>query len=119
NLTGMALLVYALIASVGAPLFEELVFRGFLFNMLRSSLRGKNAMRLLRSGTVADVTAIAASSAVFAVSHQQFHPTTLVLLFTLGCVHAELYRRSGSLPLSMLLHLTNNGLVMLSIAMAR
>ncbi len=152
--SGGDFLMFALMAVVGAPIFEEIVFRGFIFQMIRSSLRREatsvkltevpekgrwlglrqmfirfdntlrlwahglsNGIRSLLGGSRTEFTAVVLSSMLFSVMHLQFHPTTLVLLFLLGCVHAELYRRTGSLYCSMLLHATNNGIEVLRLAM--
>lgn len=152
--TGGNFLMFALMAAVGAPIFEEIIFRGFLFQMIRSSLKRQSEELQLRTlpetgsflglrrawvhvdntlrtwshqagvklrgligGVRADLAAVIISSMLFSLMHMQFNPTTLVLLFLLGCVHAELYRRTGSLYCSMLLHATNNGLEVLKLAM--
>lgn len=145
--TGGNFLMFAIMAAVGAPIFEELVFRGFLFQVLRGGLKmqlppaelltvptsGKylglrrlwaTADNWVRSsshavsafvhrvlgGRRAELSAILLSSFMFAVLHMQFQPSALVLLFLLGCIHAELYRRTGSLYCSMVLHALNNGI---------
>lgn len=147
SLSGGNFLLFALMAAVGAPIVEEIAFRGFLFQMLRSGLKrepgpfvprqlpasgwlvgprrllamGANLYRcavhwiaagFVRTfgGSLADFSAVVLSALVFSVMHLQFHPTTLVLLFVLGVIHAELYRRTGSLYCSILLHALNNGL---------
>lgn len=152
--TGGNFLLFAVMAAIGAPIFEELVFRGFLFQVIRGSLksalpdaqlvavpntgsflafrrRWAIADNWLRSrsqsvtrffhrclgGWRADITAVLLSSIMFAVLHLQFQPTALVLLFLLGAVHAELYRRTGSLYCSMLLHALNNGFVVIMLAL--
>jgi membrane protease YdiL (CAAX protease family) len=152
--TGGNFVLFALMAAIGAPIFEELVFRGFLYQVVRSVLRqpGKelelakeptagqrflglrlmwmradNFVRQLSHPPVAwvqarlrscpDLVAMLLSSTVFALIHMQFNPTTLVLLFALGCIHAELYRRTGSLWCSILLHALNNGLDVYQIGM--
>lgn len=142
--TGGNFLAFALMAVIGAPLFEEVIFRGFLFQIIRSSLRNDHSQLVqklaptegrflwLRQWTIRlgnlvrrvchpvssvvlkflgrspDLFGVVLSSAIFSLVHFQFHPSTLVLLFVLGCVHAELYRRTGSLWCSILLHGLNN-----------
>lgn len=151
--SGGNFILFALMAAVGAPIFEEIVFRGFLFQVIRGVLRkdlppvvlasapasGKylsirrtwtaldNWVRTVSDGiarrtrailgTRPDFTAILVSSAMFALLHLQFQPTALVLLFLMGCVHAEVYRRTGSLYCSIALHAINNGLAVCMIAM--
>jgi membrane protease YdiL (CAAX protease family) len=151
--TGGNFLAFALMAVIGAPLFEELIFRGFLYQVLRSGLRRdpkalvmkenptegnflwlrklwvrtdncmrrltypiKNSVHGFLRGSP-DLFAMLISSAVFSLIHMQFNPTTLVLLFVVGCVHAELYRRTGSLWCSIALHALNNGIDVLKIGM--
>lgn len=115
KLSGWDLLRFALMAAVAAPIFEEIVFRGFLFQGLRSNLR-KGALSN-RVG-LADFAAVIISSAIFSLAHMQFNPTTMLMLFLLGCLHAELYRRTGSLYCSMMLHAVNNGLQVLLLVFA-
>lgn len=115
SLSGWDLFRFAIMAAVAAPIFEEIVFRGFLFQGLRTNLRrGIFANR----GGMADFVAVVVSSAVFSLAHMQFNPTTMLMLFLLGCLHAELYRRSGSLYCSMMLHAVNNGLQVLLLVLA-
>lgn len=111
-------LIFGLIAVIGAPLFEETVFRGFLMNGLRASLREGKVFNLLgRSEGWADFFAVVLSAACFALMHLQFNPTTLLMLFLLGCIMGELYRRSGSLYCPMIFHAINNGLAFIILAM--
>lgn len=119
QLSGGNLVAFFLMAAVGAPILEEIVFRGFLFQALRSGLRNGFWARLLgnRAG-LADLAAIVVSAACFSVAHLQFNPVTMLMLFLLGCLHAEVYRRSGSLIPSMFLHAINNGLAVLLLAMS-
>ena len=122
--TGGNFVLFALMAVVGAPVFEELVFRGFLFQVIRCSLKreakpGTISGALLRvfGGKRAELSAIVLSSIMFSLMHMQFQPTTMVLLFQLGCVQAEIFRRTGSLYSGMLLHALNNGLEVLKLAL--
>ncbi len=148
--TGGNFLLFAVMAVVGAPIFEELVFRGFLYQILRSSLARpleaftprqlpacgicrlygqlKNFvngwthcvaafMHRIFGGKRAEISAIVLSSLAFSLLHMQFNPTTLVLLFMMGCVQAELYRRTGSLYCGMLLHAVNNGIDVLKLGL--
>lgn len=151
--TGGNFILFALMAAVGAPIFEEIVFRGFLYNIIATSLsrprapfapmtapttgwmvglrawivRRRNALNRWGHnfgervhsvlGRYPALTAIIVSSLLFSVMHLQFAPTTLVLLFVLGCIHAELYRRTGSLYCSILLHAMNNGIEVFKLGM--
>jgi len=81
--------VLAILAvSVIAPLAEETLFRGFLFGWLR--------------GRVPLWLAVAVSSLVFALAHGEL--ALLLPTFTLGCLLALIYERSGSLVPGMIVH---------------
>lgn len=167
--SGGNIAIWFVMAAILAPLFEELVFRGFLFQALRSTFyewhSGKSEtkaetaeqpperswlVRLLLSPVTllvwpfarlgkwlapagkrtagwlgryvvntpgrADLAAVVVSGALFALEHMQFQPVTLVLLFSMGVILAELFRRTGSLWPGILLHALNNGMVVLLIA---
>lgn len=89
----LSLVVFAVTATVLAPLYEELVFRGVLLPAL-----------VTRFGAVAGV---AITSALFAVAHLslvEFAP-----LFVLGIVLGWLRLKSGGLSRSVLMHAAWNG----------
>lgn len=86
-----------LLAVVGAPLIEELMFRGYLYSALRARL-----------GPVASVML---SSAFFA----GIHPQGIIgfpLLFTIGAALATLREWRGSLIAPILAHACTNGVSM-------
>jgi membrane protease YdiL (CAAX protease family) len=124
--TGGNFVLFALMAVVGAPVFEELVFRGFLYQVIRCSLKrepkagtiGGFIVRVF-GGDRSELSAIVLSSVMFSLMHMQFQPTTMVLLFLLGVVQAEIFRRTGSLYSGMLLHALNNGLEVLKLALGQ
>lgn len=97
QLRGMSFLIFGLITVVGAPIFEELVFRGFVFNMLRHSF-----------GTTwrSDLAAAVVSGAIFAAGHMTL--TGFPELFIVGVGLALMYRHTGSLYGSMTMHALNN-----------
>ncbi len=101
-----ALLIFSVLAVFAAPLFEELIFRGFVFNVLRTSLRAERLRKILRSDNAADWAATFISAALFAAAHLSL--AAIPALFITGVVLAELYRRSGTLIAPMLLHGVNN-----------
>lgn len=110
---------FALLAAVAAPFFEEVVFRGFLFQALRTSLhKGRLFAWLGNRKGLADFLAVTVSAAIFSVQHMQFHPVTLLLLFLMGCMLAEVYRRSGSLWVPIVLHAVSNGIAVVALGMA-
>jgi hypothetical protein len=71
-----------------APLFEETIFRGFLFGGLRQRLGWQYAALI--------------SSAIFAASHLSI--AAFIPTFTLGFLFAYLYQRSNSIWPGIILH---------------
>lgn len=111
QLHGIYFLAAALTAMLGAPFFEEIVFRGFLYNSLRSILhKGKFSF----TEPAAHMVAMLASSAVFAFAHHNNLISTMVLM-VFAMIITELYRRSGSLYCAMLLHAMNNTVAMIGL----
>jgi membrane protease YdiL (CAAX protease family) len=106
----------AVLMVVCAPFFEELIFRGFLYSMLRKSFRGERMSRFLRTGNAADWAAALLSGLAFALAHM--NPSGILLYTAVGVISAELYRRSGSLIPSMLLHAMNNLLGVIALWMS-
>lgn len=84
-----AVLMFAVMLVVGAPVVEELAFRGLLFNSLRKRGVGV-AWTLVISGLA------------FALVHLE--PTRLMLLVALGLILGIVRWRTGSLVASMLTH---------------
>jgi hypothetical protein len=82
-----------------APIVEELLFRGLLYRYLR--------------GRTGIVLAVALSALVFAVLHVVIPP-----LLVMGIVLAILTERTGSLLPGIVLHATNNAMVVLAIWLA-
>ncbi len=83
------------------PLAEEILFRGLLFGALG---------RWLRTGWV-----ILVSSMLFAAIH--FDSAFFLPLFFLGLVLGWARAKSGSLGLPLLIHIVNNGLAILALAL--
>ncbi len=79
------------LASVAAPVFEEFIFRGLIFNGLRRSM--------------ALLPAVLTSAAVFAVIHP---PLAMLPVFALGCAAAWAFVRGGGLLAAMLTHALYN-----------
>jgi membrane protease YdiL (CAAX protease family) len=94
-----ALLCFAFTASVAAPFFEEIMFRGFLLPSLTRYLPVWGAIGL--------------SSFLFALAHQNL--SEVIPLMTLGCVLGMVYTRSRNLLSSMLVHSLWNGGTLLSL----
>jgi hypothetical protein len=84
----VAITIFFLTAAVAAPIFEEILFRGFLLPSLTRYIPVWGA--------------IALSSLLFAVAHLSL--SEVLPLTVLGMVLAFVYARSGNLLSSMLLH---------------
>lgn len=90
----IAILIFGLTACVAAPLFEEMIFRGFLLPSLTRYLPVWGA--------------IVSSSLLFAIAHLSL--SEVLPLATLGIVLGVVYTRSRNLLAPMLLHsLWNSG----------
>jgi len=94
-----ALISFGFTASLAAPFFEEIVFRGFLLASLTRYLPVWGA--------------IALSSLIFALAHQNL--SEVLPLTVLGCVLGFVYTRSKNLLSSMLVHSLWNGGTLLSL----
>jgi membrane protease YdiL (CAAX protease family) len=105
-LKGTSLAIMISIALL-APVIEEIIFRGFLFRILRANFH-ERACFAQRSG-LADFAAIFLSALVFGLMHLNF--SALPFYIVLGGVFAESYRRTGCLYVPMVAHFLNNSLV--------
>jgi hypothetical protein len=100
---GPLLVAFALIACAGAPIFEELTFRGFIFNAL------------LRYMPV--WLAVTLSAVLFGLAHwQPGNAGAIVPLIFGGAVLAVVYYRSGSLVASMMTHGLFNAFTVAAVA---
>jgi len=98
--------VFALCAVVGAPVFEELCFRGLVFASVAKWAAGAG----LR-GPVPWATVVAAL--LFALIHLE--PVRIPVLLTIGLVLAVLRARTGRVGASIVAHALNNSVAILSI----
>jgi membrane protease YdiL (CAAX protease family) len=116
TLSGPALLIFGLGASFAGPFFEEIIFRGFIYNMFCKvfSDRWNPGSKFTRITGL--VLANVLSAALFAGLHMTL--SAFVPLFMFGVVAAELYRRSGNIYASMLMHFLNNGSITLIMLLA-
>jgi membrane protease YdiL (CAAX protease family) len=96
--SGWARLGLFLLVAVGAPLWEEIFFRGVLYGALRR-----------RFGVAAGCVA---SATLFSLLHPQL-PLGFLPIFFLGAMLALLYEWRRSLVPGMVLHALNNGLIFL------
>ena len=95
----VALVIFFLTAAIAAPLFEEVLFRGFLLPSLT---------RYMSAGW-----AIVVSSFIFAVAHLSL--SEVIPLMTLGIVLGFIYTRSRNLLAPMLLHSLWNSATMIGL----
>lgn len=89
---------------IAAPIFEETLFRGFVFTGIQESHLGTGA-------------AIVFSSAFWAIIHTQYGAFDLISIFLLGIVFSVARIASGSLLLPIILHGTFNLFAILEMAL--
>lgn len=109
TLGGSALFLMAALAMIG-PVMEEIIFRGFLFNVLRSSLSRKFGLAFTT------LVSLFGSAFVFGVMHMNL--PALPFYMVLGAVYAEAYRRSGSLVVPVIAHVLNNSMIVIALLLA-
>ncbi len=78
-----------------APIFEEIVFRGFLFSRLQYSLLGKSG-------------AVLATSLIFTAIHSQYQGIELITLFTLALLLAMVRLKTNNINYCIAIHMLNN-----------
>jgi membrane protease YdiL (CAAX protease family) len=93
NQTGIVLVIFVLMAMFGAPIVEELAFRGLLYGAL--------AKAHVNEHLVVAITAL-----VFALFH--FEPKRFIILFAIGLILGEVRRRTGSTSAAIVAHIVNN-----------
>jgi len=89
-----AMFVFAVAVMVGAPIVEEIAFRGLFFNALR-----KKGLGVLLT--------ILISAAVFAAFH--FEPIRFFILLPIGILYGWLRWKTGALGAPIIAHMINNG----------
>ena len=97
---GAQLLLALLVVGVGAPLSEELLFRGFLFSALAGSRLGFGGAALV-------------TSASWAALHYGYTPIGLTEVFLVGLLFAWLLWRTGSLWVAIFCHALYNSFIIL------
>lgn len=80
---------------LAGPVFEEVLFRGFMF-------RGIQASRLGNTG------AIGITAALWAVTHVQYDAYLIATIFALGILLGAARARTGSLYLTIAMHMATN-----------
>jgi membrane protease YdiL (CAAX protease family) len=119
SMHGLSFGLMALLA-ITAPIFEEVIFRGFLYGSLRAALHkrlpAKDAPDYGSKVFRYDLLACFGSALMFGLMHMNL--AGLPLYVAIGMVLAEAYRRSGSLYVPIIGHFINNGtLVLLMVLM--
>lgn len=104
NTETMWLLFFAVV--IAAPLWEELLFRGFL-------------MRGLQSSFITGVGAVVITSAVWAMIHFQYEWQYLVMVFVVGLVLGCARLITGSVYVPIMMHALNNALAFAQLALLR
>jgi membrane protease YdiL (CAAX protease family) len=98
------------IGVIKAPLLEELVFRGALFNVLRFVF-GKVVSSFTPQGNSwALYSAIALSSIAFGLAHQELYFGIFLMHTVFGAFAAHLYYRTGTIFAPIALHMLNNAM---------
>lgn len=110
QLSGAAMGIMMVQTLLVAPFLEEIVHRGFVYNILRSSLRVSLSGHLW----LAEVLASVIGAGLFAVLHV-FGASDVWPIFIGTLVLNELYRRTGSLVCPIFLHVMMNAWVWYSI----
>jgi membrane protease YdiL (CAAX protease family) len=93
NQSGIVLVVFVLLAMFGAPIVEEIAFRGLLFGALLKSHVNEHLVVVI-------------SALVFALFH--FEPKRFLILFAIGMILGEVRRRTGSTSAAIVAHVVNN-----------
>lgn len=93
NQTGAVLVIFVLLAMFGAPIVEEIAFRGMLYGAL--------AKAHVNEHLVVVITAL-----IFALFH--FESKRFLILFAIGMLLGEVRRRTGSTSAAIVAHVVNN-----------
>jgi len=93
NQTGFVLVLFVLMAMFGAPIVEEIAFRGMLYGALSKAHVNEHLV-------------VAITALVFALFH--FEPKRFLILFAIGLIFGEVRRRTGSTSAAMVAHIVNN-----------
>ncbi len=108
TLTGWQILPMMISTLVVSPVMEELVFRGYVYNVMRTSFR----TAMSRYTFAAELIAMLLSAALFTIVHAfGASPFGLLTIFIGSLIMTELYRRTGSLAAPVLMHFVLNAAI--------
>ncbi|WP_057740643.1 CPBP family intramembrane glutamic endopeptidase [Limosilactobacillus secaliphilus] len=96
-----ALILMSIAAVVLSPIAEELIFRGILMNLFYKD--DAYWLPILLSGLM------------FTLAHSSTTPISYLIYFYMGAVFAYIYRRTGRLTNTILLHALNNLLALIAL----
>ena len=85
-----------------APIFEELVFRGFIFARLQRSVLGKSGALIL-------------TSLIFTLIHSQYQGIELFALFTFAILLGLIRIKTNNIKYCILIHALNNTLSLMAL----
>ncbi len=93
NQQGVVLIIFLLMIMFGAPIVEEIAFRGLLFGALtKANLSG--------------ITSVFVSAGIFSLFH--FELSRVLILFVIGLILGEVRRRTGSTLAAVAAHFVVN-----------
>jgi uncharacterized protein len=111
---GGAFVMIALLTVLGAPFFEELFFRGLLFQGLLAMFGGRAKAA---SSWVVLASAVLLDGLLFGLAHAEFEQLAGLALF--GCILAFVVYKTKRLGMSMVAHASFNLVAVLAIASNR
>ena len=91
---------YIFLVLLLAPVLEEVLFRGFLFEGLSVTFLGPLGAAVLSTG-------------LWVLIHTQYDPVTLVYVLGLGALLTMARLKTGNLAIPIMLHVFNNGIALL------
>lgn len=108
--TGHGFLILALMTIIGAPIFEELLFRGVLLDGVRAVLASAR-------GTLSLVGSVVVDGLLFAAAHAEWE--AFVGLAITGVVLAVIYARTNRIIPCIVTHASFNALAVIAVLAAR
>ena len=103
NQQGLVLIIFLLMIMFGAPIVEEIAFRGLLFGALAKA-------------QFSGITTVFLSAGIFSLFH--FELNRILILFAIGLVLGEIRRRTGSTLAAIVAHFVVNAPAAIAILIA-